>query len=336
MNERVKAGAQCAQCFSEVGFVNEHLLFGHFQREDWNSCTRRQAQAITPTKYPLCCLKWEAPCLCLVSGAWDQAEVWPHSPAPFLGHWEWGQSQGRALHGEILVLKISSKNTHKDFGLGQCPAGRCRGANPVHLCPACLFPLPASAGGCLILHVQVPAENSNKSQKCQMSLACRMRAAHFWAQLRLLEKVTPSQADEVTICIIEDVTSTCKPHLLLLPSPPALHITLTLRPMNAARAASSLKSQGSSPQWNPHVPWAPLRHLKLRSPVQIYLSVLSQHEANSVLSAMFPPYILADRGILSCIREVADYVTCDMPKAIRLYWFSDSCCVGLGIFYSLL
>lgn len=34
MNERVKAGAQCAQCFSEVGFVNEHLLFGHFQRED--------------------------------------------------------------------------------------------------------------------------------------------------------------------------------------------------------------------------------------------------------------------------------------------------------------
>lgn len=69
-------------------------------------------------------------------------------------------------------------------------------------------------------------------------------------------------------------------------------------------------------------------------PVQIYLSVPTQHEANLVLNAMFPPYILADRTILSCIREVADYVTCNMPKAIRLYWFSDSCCVGLGIFHS--
>lgn len=169
-----------------------------------------------------------------------------------------------------------------------------------------------------------------------MRLACRMRAAHFWAQLRLLEKVTPSQADEATICIIKDVTSTCKPRILLLSSPPALHITLALRPMNAARAALSVKSQASSPQWHPHVPWAPLRHLRLRSPVQIYLSMLSQHEANSALSAMFPAYVLADRAILSCIREMADYVTCDMPKAIRLYWFSDSCCVGLGIFCSLL
>lgn len=51
---------------------------------------------------------------------------------------------------------------------------------------------------------------------------------------------------------------------------------------------------------------------------------------------MFPPHVLADRAILSCIREVPGYVTCNMPKAIRLYWFSDPCCVGLGIFCSLL
>lgn len=316
VNKRVKAGSQCARCCSEAGFVNENLLFHHFQREEQTSCTRRQPWAIAQTRYPLHCPK-----LCLVPGAWGQDDVCTHSPISFLGCWEWGESQGHVLRGEILLLKISSRTSHQDFGLGQCPADRCNKPNPVYLCPACLFSLPALAWG------NNHAENSNKSEKYQNE------GSPF---LVLLETVTPSQADKVTICVIKNVTSTCKLHFLLLPFPPTLHITLALRPMKAARAASSFKSQESSPEWNPHIPWVPLWHLNLRYSVQIYLSVPSQHDANLVLNAMFPPYILADRAILSCIREVADYVTCDMPKAIRLYWFSDSCCVGLGIFHSLL
>lgn len=106
--------------------------------------------------------------------------------------------------------------------------------------------------------------------------------------------------------------------------------------MNAARPASSLKSQRSSPQLNPHVTWALLQHLRWKSP-RTDLPLLAE-PAWSQFSAKcnVSPYVLADRAILSCIREVPDYVTCNMPKAIRLYWFSDPCCVGLGIFCSLL
>lgn len=104
---------------------------------------------------------------------------------------------------------------------------------------------------------------------------------------------------------------------------------------SAQQGQLPLKSQESSPQKS-SCPWSPFWHLRMRSPIRSTLSMPSQHEANWALRAMFPPYVLADRAKLSCIREVADYVTCNMSKAIGLYWFLDSCCVGLGIFCSLL
>lgn len=110
------------------------------------------------------------------------------------------------------------------------------------------------------------------------------------------------------------------------------HPLLHQRSHNTLR---SVNARAKSPQWNARVPAAPFQYPRTRSPIQQYLSMPSQHEANSVLSAMLPPYI-ADRAKLSCIREVAGYVTCNMSTAIRRYWFSDSCCVGLGIFCSLL
>lgn len=76
----VRAGAQDAQGFAEESFVNEHLPYSHFQRKDGSTYTRREAWAVAQNKYSLCCLKHFACGRSLVPD-----EVWPHSPAPFLG-----------------------------------------------------------------------------------------------------------------------------------------------------------------------------------------------------------------------------------------------------------